>query len=625
MAETKPKTTPRDALRMVFRRRLMFVGGAILFALAALVGACWWPLKYTGTAKLERRMDVAAEESRSKSESFEAVKRMLQQELGGPNAIAEAIEELERQRLVDPLPRGKDGKLTSEGLRVRQEMVAALAADLKVTFDVNSPEVDIVKVEFTHPDPNLAQEFPNVIVTKYISRVGTQIVDNLTASRDFLRDKVAIARSRLDEFTRKRLDFEKEHAGALPDNAAVLQERLQQLAASIDTTRGQLVLAQQKLGQIRALKASPVGPGGDKAPAESAPKGAEKKEGAGANSPEPVSVDQVRDLERRYADAAHELAGLVEQQAQTKRALDEAKTLNHMTDQHPKVKALKKQFDDLDKRIAALKTTVADLDKQIRDAQGALVKAGERLPESLASPANLANPFMARQMELQEATLAIQEASSQAEVQMHTNELERLQARLKVSEDAWSRLGAAKQEYMEIIKNVAEQQGETDRWQKRLTDVEMDLAAEAAKHRTRLRQVVLAEEQFVPSSPKLLYVLVLALVGGLAFGGGLVFLSHTMDRSVTTTEDAAHFGLPVFGIIAEIETPREKARKRLLRWGVRPLVLLVAAVALAVAALNITLWLQYREDYEQWRKAPASFVAAKAADAFQALKQRAWG
>ena len=57
MAETTHKATPRDLLRSVFRRRLLFLSGTAIFAFAALVGALWWPVKYTAMAKFERRSD----------------------------------------------------------------------------------------------------------------------------------------------------------------------------------------------------------------------------------------------------------------------------------------------------------------------------------------------------------------------------------------------------------------------------------------------------------------------------------------------------------------------------------------------------------------------------------------
>ena len=164
---------------------------------------------------------------------------------------------------------------------------------------------------------------------------------------------------------------------------------------------------------------------------------------------------------------------------------------------------------------------------------------------------------------------------------------------------------------MEIVKQVTEQQAEVDRWQKRCTEVQMALAAEAAKHRTHLSQVELAQEQFHPSSPKLLYVLLLAVVGGLAFGGGLVFLINTVDRSIATTEEAAdYFALPVLGTIGEITTPKQQARRKVLRWGLGPVIVFIVVLAIGIAALNIWLWLDSRDQYNEWKSSPVRFVTA---------------
>jgi hypothetical protein len=169
-----------------------------------------------------------------------------------------------------------------------------------------------------------------------------------------------------------------------------------------------------------------------------------------------------------------------------------------------------------------------------------------------------------------------------------------------------------RQEYLGILKDVADQKAEVDRWEKRLAEVKMALEAEAAKHRTRLSQVELAQKQFRPSSPKLLYVLAFAILGGLAFGGGLVFLTNMVDRSITTTEEAAdHFGLPVLGTIGEITNSRQRARRKALRWGLGPAAALAAVLAIGAATLNITLWLNSREDYDKWKSSPVQFVAAK--------------
>ncbi len=254
MAEPTRKGTPRDLLRAVFRRRWLFVIGAASFALAALVGASWWPLKYTAIAKFERRSDPASEDLvRGKSESFDALKMTLQYELVGTGAVEEAVDGLEKQGLLPALPRGPDAKLTGEGKRRRQELVRGLIEDLKVNFEVRSQDVDLVSVSFTDADPRLARQLPNTLVTNYINRTSEEIVTNLTASRDFLQNKVNETNARQTELTRKRIDFETRYAGLLPDNPGALEQEIQRISTDVDVVRRHQALAKQRLEQIKTI------------------------------------------------------------------------------------------------------------------------------------------------------------------------------------------------------------------------------------------------------------------------------------------------------------------------------------------------------------------------------------
>jgi uncharacterized protein involved in exopolysaccharide biosynthesis len=609
MAEEQQKKTPRDLLRAVFRRRVLFLTSAVLFAFVALAGACWLPLKYTATAKVKRQSDSASEDLvRGKSESFDALKMTMQHELIGTNAVEAAVDELEKTRLLPPLPRGQDGRLTAEGMRLRQELVRNLMDDLKFTFEVRSIEVDLVSVVFTDPDPRLAEELPNILVKNYISRISEQIVTNLTASRDFLKTKVDETNTRFDELTRKRIDFETKYAGMPLDNPGLFQQEIQRLSSDLDTVRRQQASARQKLDTIKVIlggAAASRGEGASAPPKDNSEAKPQGKDSAAAGSEEKPASPSAMAVEREYQDVRQDLTRLQDQQQQYQRSLDEARTILHMTDKHPKVVAMKKQIGDLDKRIAEAKGRMPDLEKRLRES-----RAGSILGPALADT----SPDTARQrdMELQQANLTIQETSVQSDYQMATNELERLQARLTDMQGVMAKYGPVRQEYLGILKDVADQKAEVDRWEKRLAEVKMALEAEAAKHRTRLSQVELAQKQFRPSSPKLLYVLAFAILGGLAFGGGLVFLTNMVDRSITTTEEAAdHFGLPVLGTIGEITNSRQRARRKALRWGLGPAAALAAVLAIGAATLNITLWLNSREDYDKWKSSPVQFVAAK--------------
>jgi len=549
MAETSGKKTPRDLLRVVFRRWRPFVLGASLFAIAAMLGGQLVPLKYTGETKFERRGDPASEENaRARSESFETLKLTLQHELIGFDAVAKAAED---ERLMTGLPHGPDGQLTHQGIIARQELVNRLIRTLKVTWDVRSEQVDLVTVSFTHDDPLLAERMPNTLVRNYINRIGQQTVDRLTVSRDFLEKQVKECTTRVDDITKKRLEFEAKHAGALPDNPGALQQRIEVLTKDIDTVRVQNTMARDKVARFKALGLATTGP-----------------------SSQPVQV---------IRGPNPELKALQGQLQKFQEDLDSALALNRMTENHPTIKMLRKKVEQLKEKIKETPEEAV-----IHSVYGVSQQSGD---------------------------MAMQMAAAESEVEVTDRELQRLQAQLSEHQRVMANFAPIRQEYIQMLEKQREVEAERTRWQQRQSGVQMDLAAEIANRRTHLSAVQVAQKQSKPSSPSLLMVLALALGGGLAFGSGLVFLTQMLDRSISTTEEAArHFGLPIHGVTEEIVPPRLRARRRMRRWILGPVISFVVLAALVVSAVNIAIWLEYHDLYAEWRRSPVGFLVQAALD-----------
>ena len=219
--------------------------------------------------------------------------------------------------------------------------------------------------------------------------------------------------------------------------------------------------------------------------------------------------------------------------------------------------------------------------------------------------------------------LAMQLADAQADLDLATNELSRLDERLMSLQELHANFGPVRQEYVELVKEKEKVQAEVDRWQGQLTGVQMALAAEVAKKRTHLETTQFAKKQFRPSSPKLELVLAAALLGGLAAAGGVVFLLQSLDRTINTTEDALEaFGVPLCGVTGEIVPPRQRLRRRLVHWVGRPIIGLLVVLVLGLATLNIVLWLRYPEEYEDWKDGRAGYVTQKISEGVQELRNR---
>lgn len=595
MPEDAKRPTPRDVLRIVFRRRRLFVFALVLFVLATLIGARYFPVKYTGTARFQRRTDVAA---RGGPMQFSELKETLGQDIKGRTAIEKAIEDLD---LTQGIPRGPDGAFTREGARMHQSLVQSLMQAVSVQLEVSTETVDIVRVSYTSGDRDLARTLPNIIVRNYIEFVHEKISRQLTDSRDFLLKEHNKADKRVSDLRAEKLDYEEKYGGMLPENPGTLKEWLREVNSDIDLTKRQLMVSRQKLESYQAMLDPDVPLVIDTAADSDAPQTDDTSDGSDATvvADGPQASDGVADAEvqrpgtRATPDSEKELIEEVEgpnpeltrleaELRQAKVGLDQAIGVRGMKEAHPHVKVLQARIAELEERIAKTPATVVT-ERRYR-------------------------PSDARRKE-RERELAIHIKVAEAEVMGFEHELKRLEARRANLELGIRDARQIRQKYEAIVEDLSAAQTERDTWQRKLTEVEMALGAEAAKRRTHLQAVELAEEQFRPSSPTLMKVLGFAFVGGLAFAAGLVFLSHMTDRSITTTEEIAiRYDIPVCGVIGEITTPADVLRRRVKWLAIWPAVALVFGVALAAAGLNIYLWLNAPERYSDWAANPVGYV-----------------
>ena len=212
------------------------------------------PVTYTGTAMFERRVDPAAEELRGgQSESFESRKLTLRHDLAGRHAIERAAADLDLLTGAR-FPRNPDGSLTPRAQRAKQELIHGLQESLEVGWEVQSEQVDLVSVSFTHADPDLAREFPNTIVHNYITWVSDKIVERLRDSEQFLKRQVAQCQRRYEQANAERIEFVSKHAGMMPERPGGLEESIREIESRMDMLRRDKTLAEKKHARLVRLK-----------------------------------------------------------------------------------------------------------------------------------------------------------------------------------------------------------------------------------------------------------------------------------------------------------------------------------------------------------------------------------
>jgi uncharacterized protein involved in exopolysaccharide biosynthesis len=437
------------------------------------------------------------------------------------------------------------------GPTVRQEVVAGLTKSLRVAREPRPGQADAIAITCTHRDPRLARELPNALVKNYVLAAEAQRLKRLDESRDALQKQVSDADARLAELTKRQIDFETRQGAAMPESPGAIHQRIQEVRAQLDSLRVQESAARQKVERLKQLAAAAKPP-------------EEPQEVVKGQNPAYKDIeDRLREAQAEYATATG---------------------VRNMREDHPAVQTLRKKIETLKKQLEEVpKETV--------------------IQKTYTSKAAAGND------------LAVQLATAQSEVDKAGMEIEQLEVRLAEAQNALTKFGPAREEYLALLKQADEQRAELKRRQDRLAETHASLAGEEAKRGTSLASVQLAEKPLRPSSPALWHVLGVALLGGLVAGAALALAAQAMDRTIATADEAARaFDVPVCGTISEIVSPRRRVWRAAKRWVLKPAVTLVILAAVGLAALGAVLRFNCPDQYERWREHPQAFLHEQLAD-----------
>ncbi len=263
---------------------------------------------------------------------------------------------------------------------------------------------------------------------------------------------------------------------------------------------------------------------------------------------------------------------------QLKNELDVCVSLNEMTEEHPKVKTLKAR--------------IAQIERRIRENQKGVLVLEENSKDGI------------------DGGLALQLVSVESELQMVSDDVDRLQKRLTTYKTVMTQSVPLREEYLQITKPLEDQQSLAKRWQGRLTDVEMTIATEEGNRRTQLNKVQASLRPNKPTFPPLWSVVMVAIGGGLAFGYGLSFMVGTMDHTIRKPEEAAElFGVPVVGVTSEIETRRQRAGRRTRQTVINLVILLMVIGTLGFSTYSVMLRLGVPDNSKEWKVAVVTRVS----------------
>lgn len=548
--------TIRDGLRIAMRyRRIFFICAAIFCIISLQVMQRVMVKQYTSAARFERRLDTVELGGEKSIDSFASLKKTLPEDIKADNAIEQLINDLETDGLIDPLPRSVDGiGLTVKGRRERQRLLKQIKSSVKVKFQVRSDNVDYVIVSCTQSSPKLAAKIPNELIKIYINNTSENVRMRLERKYAYLSERYDKAREVFKLFQAQRDDFEAKYAGITVGSPLVILQQIQESKAHLAGLENQLVIAKKNLKKIMALR---------------------EKQKSGTAEPSQIIYGP-----------NPELARLDKELTEYREQLEKAVTLEHMTEEHPAVKALRSSINLVEERI---KRTPPEIKMQTIYSSGAGMQS-----------------FVAMA------------ADKQAEVESVENQLQFARAKVDGFEKMQQGFVRAKKDYTQILELWKAARSDFRYWEKQMKDAESRLADEVANRRTTMSTRSMAKIPLDPSAPSLKMVFGFAFVGAIGFGGAIVFLLYKASRTISTPEEAVRqFELPVFGVISEIVTPVVKHRRRFSRIFIDPAIAAVLLVLIGVSSYSANLWMNDPELYKQFNADPINFMTEKVESAIE--------
>jgi uncharacterized protein involved in exopolysaccharide biosynthesis len=225
MAWRKPSNL-RDWLALVLRHRKKAFFPACLITIVVLVAGLSFPKEYNAESKFQGQNDLIAASTGSSlmADQLQRMRTQVSEEFRGRAAIVQLIDDLAlRSRLKIPQDQ-KTGELTAEGQLAFNDLIQKLRSRILVYSQAQTDTVDQYVVSYTDDDKELVPKVANQLVENYIRRTREQLDEMLLTTKSFFEKEKSRWDGRVIEVEQKKMRFEMDNRGMLPDDPAGVQK-----------------------------------------------------------------------------------------------------------------------------------------------------------------------------------------------------------------------------------------------------------------------------------------------------------------------------------------------------------------------------------------------------------------
>jgi uncharacterized protein involved in exopolysaccharide biosynthesis len=225
MAWHKPSNF-RDWVSLVLRHRKKAFFPAILVMVVVLIAGETYPKEYSSEGKFQRVSDAVSSATAGTlgQRQVQNMRTQVTEEITGRAAVEQLIEDLKlRERLRIPQD-PKSGQLTAEGQMALNDLIQKLRGRIRVYPQAQTESIDLYVVSYTDDDKELVPQVINQLVENYIRRTSQDLDQQMMAMKSFYDKEKARWDGLVIEFEQKKMRFETDNQGMLPDDPQGVQK-----------------------------------------------------------------------------------------------------------------------------------------------------------------------------------------------------------------------------------------------------------------------------------------------------------------------------------------------------------------------------------------------------------------
>lgn len=584
------RRTTHDVIRLLSLRRWAFFIPFTFVTCAAFVVSLYYPRTYRATTSFERRNDPVMMNlpMSAGAASFKFFRNTMVRDLRSLGYMREVVDNL---GLMKDAERDEHGELTEASQRRRDALAGSLGSTITVSTVSPSEQIDIIKITYTGPDPNIGKRLVDEVKKTYTRQTMTWIHDYLTDQRDYFKSEAEEEKEKVKEAKRNDTRFRLENPHLDPRNPGAVALKLEQL----ERDRKEMLLRQRGYKEdLSALEQTLT-----------------------AIAPHTVTASQIQPVEEPVAGqdpvaeqepvdtmSAGMALRLAARMSEIDREVQQLRATRGMTDLHPDIQSLLKERAWLTSEFEQHTPGERRLAQRV---DGPRLVSLSPVPDS---------PLSERAWVTERARLLVQISAQRAKL----NDIEiSLGTNATAIEDMRLTRGEIyeKQEEFAGVSNAVRTAKQT------LTKLQLTLAliepAIKAVEQNRLLQFSEGQPDrgsIVPVTPRSSTVIFLSLMAGLAAGIIFVVLAEVFDQVLRSSSHVARaLGLPMLETIDEIVTSVDRRRLFVRRVVVTPLVVSCFAGVTVLSGSLAYLSLEKPRTYQRMSRVPRAVLGLFAGDA----------